>query len=87
MKHRSVSTTSEYYNAIPRKFKEAAKVVLAAWAKDYLENDKLSFDDFVNELVPHFYECWRIILTRQVARSLFIAAIQKIEPAFTPEAA
>lgn len=86
MKHRKVETTSEYYNAIPTRFKLQAKVVLEQWAKDFVAPDnKLSFSDFIDQIVPHFYECWRIIINAQIAKNLFIAAIQKVEPTYNVE--
>lgn len=86
MKHRTVTTTAEYYNAIPTRFKVQAKEVTEAWAKDFLaEGNTLSFNEFLVELVPHFYECWRIIINRQIAKSLFIAAIQKVAPDYNVE--
>lgn len=86
MKHRKVETTSEYYNAIPTRFKLQAKVVLEQWAKDFVAPDnELSFAEFINQIVPHFYECWRIIINAQIAKNLFIAAIQKVEPTYNVE--
>ncbi len=86
MKHRTVTTTAEYYNDIPGRFKAQAKEVLQAWAKDFVAEDNvMSFDQYLTEIVPHFYECWRIIINRQIARSLFIAAIQKVAPDYNLE--
>lgn len=86
MKHRTVKTTAEYYNAIPRRFKIQAKEVLEAWAKDFLaEENELSFAEYINQLVPHFYECWRIIINGQIAKNLFITAIQKVDPSYNVE--
>ncbi len=86
MKHRKVETTSEYYNAIPTRFKLQAKIVLEQWAKDFVAPDnKLSFSEFIDQIVPHFYECWRIIINAQIAKNLFIAAIQKVEPTYNVE--
>lgn len=86
MKHRTVKTTAEYYNAIPTRFKVQAKAVTESWAKDFLaEDNELSFAEYINQLVPHFYECWRIIINGQIAKSLFIAAIQKVDPSYNVE--
>ena len=86
MKHRTVTTTAEYYNAIPTRFKNQAKEVLQAWAKEFLEpENEATFDQFLIEIVPHFYECWRIIINGQIAKSLFIAAIQKVDPTYNVE--
>lgn len=86
MKHRKVETTSEYHSAIPGRFKAQAKEVLQAWAKDFVaEGNVMSFDQYLTEIVPHFYECWRIIINRQIAKNLFIAAIQKVAPDYNLE--
>lgn len=86
MKHRTVNTSAEYYSAIPTRFKLQAKIVLERWAKEFLDDsNSSSFDEFVVEIVPHFYECWRININRQVAKSLFISAIQKVDPNFNVE--
>lgn len=86
MKHRKVETTSEYYNAIPTRFKLQAKIVLEQWAKDFIAPDnEMSFAEFINQIVPHFYECWRIIINAQIAKNLFIAAIQKVDPTYNVE--
>lgn len=69
MKHRKVETTSEYYNAIPTRFKLQAKIVLEQWAKDFIAPDnEMSFAEFINQIVPHFYECWRIIINAQAKK-------------------
>lgn len=86
MKHRTVKTTAEYYNAIPTRFKVQAKVVLESWARDFIaESNEMEFSEYINHLVPHFYECWRIIINAQIAKSLFITAIQKVAPDYNVE--